>query len=365
MTKATTDINKQIISITPDTIIELFEIDFSSIQSNFQLFKEEYGITIDADAIYRFTPMINGTNPIVWQENSYQPLPVKMEGFEHKSEGGLPRPKFALANPQGLFSKIVYSNQDFLNCKVTRKRTFARFLDEDNFQNRNLNENFKNPYGESDPRASFPDDVYFINRKTLENKDRIEFELVSALELENAWVPGRTVMSNHCGWTYRCKVGCGYSGLPIETIEGKKLTKGFASDGKTAYGFVEPDSEEGNQDGRSDTGIARISEWKKDVSYAVGDLVQIIPGNSNSPYAQTPQVFVCAKSHDNSVDHHPYLDKEYWLKDECSKTIEACKKRFSSEFPEFEGYNAAVGTNLNDTGLKFGGFPGTERFPIE
>ncbi len=361
MSKAKTDINKQLISITPDSIIELFEIDFSSIQSDFQIFEDELGINISAEAVYRFTSMINGNNPIVWNGNSYQPLPVKMEGFEHKSQGGLPRPKFSIANPQGLFSRIIYSNQDFLNCKVTRKRTFARFLDEENFQNRNLNQDFENSFGKSDPRASFADDIYFINKKTLENKDRIEFELVSSLELQNAWVPARTVMSNYCNWTYRCDIGCGYKGLPIETIEGKKLTKGFSSyqqeDG--GYGYVAPNRN-----------LTDIPQWKKEgmpgfFGYLVGEVVQIIPGNSNNPYSQTPQVFVCIKDHSKPIDHHPYFDREHWLKDECNKTLEACKKRFSSEFPEFIPYNAIEGSNENDQGLKFGGFPGTESYAIE
>jgi lambda family phage minor tail protein L len=361
MSKATTDINKQIISITPDSIIELFEIDFSSIQSDFQIFEDELGINITAEAVYRFTSMINGNNPIVWNGNSYQPLPVKMDGFEHKSQGGLPRPKFSIANPQGLFSRIIYSNQDFLNCKITRKRTFARFLDEENFQNKNLNQDFENSFGKSDPRASFADDIYFINKKTLENKDRIEFELVSSLELQNAWVPARSVMSNYCNWTYRCDIGCGYKGLPIETIEGKKLTKGFSNyqqeDG--GYGYVAPNRK-----------LKDIPHWKKGgmdgfFGYLVGEVVKIIPGNSSNPYSQTPQVFVCIKEHSKPIDHHPYLDREHWLKDECNKTLEACKKRFSSEFPEFTPYNAIEGSNENDQGLKFGGFPGTESYAIE
>ena len=361
MSKSKADINKQLISITPDSIIELFEIDFSSIQSDFQIFEDELGINISAEAVYRFTSMINGNNPIIWNGNSYQPLPVKMEGFEHKSQGGLPRPKFSIANPQGLFSRIIYSNQDFLNCKVTRKRTFARFLDEENFQNRNLNQDFENSFGKSDPRASFADDIYFINKKTLENKDRIEFELVSSLELQNAWVPARTVMSNYCNWTYRCDIGCGYKGLPIETIEGKKLTKGFSSyqqeDG--GYGYVDPNRN-----------LSNVPQWKKQgmtgfFGYLVGQVVQIIPGNSNNPYSRTPQVFVCIKDHSKPIDHHPYFDREHWLKDECNKTLEACKKRFSSEFPEFTPYNAIEGSNENDQGLKFGGFPGTESYAIE
>lgn len=368
--KSSADLNKQLISINPDAIIELYEIDFSSLQSNFQEFFHEYGVQLNVDPIYRFTPMINGNNPIVWQGKSYQAMPVKMQGFEHKTEGSLPRPTLSLANPEGLFSKIVYSNQDFLNCKVVRKRTFARFLDDENFQNKNLNNEYKNPFGESDIKAYFPDDVYYIHRKTLENKEEIQFELVSPLELENAWIPARTVMSNYCNWTYRCDVGCGYKGLAIETLEGQDLTKGFAynakklSDGSKDYGVVDPELYSG--------AVKDIPMWSavhtdsgEPTVYKLGDLVKIIPGHSKNPYAQTPQVFVCIQDHTNDIKKHPYFNREYWLKDECNKTIDACKKRFSSEFPEFSQYNKIQRTNTDDQGIKFGGFPGTEAYPIE
>ena len=137
MSKSQSSLNKQLISLTPDAIVNLYEIDFSILQENFEQLKDLYGINIGADAIYRFCPMINGTNPVIWQGNSYQPLPIKMEGFEHKSDGRLPRPTLTIANPEGIFSKIVHSNEDFANCKVSRKRTYARFLDDENFLNSN------------------------------------------------------------------------------------------------------------------------------------------------------------------------------------------------------------------------------------
>ena len=137
MSISSVNLNKQLISLTPDALICLYEIDFSVLQSNFDELAGALGINLGSEPVYRFCSMENGSNPIVWQGKSYQPLPIKMDGFEHQSEGKLPRPTFTIANPEGILSKIVYSNKDFLNCKVTRKRTFARFLDDENFQNRN------------------------------------------------------------------------------------------------------------------------------------------------------------------------------------------------------------------------------------
>ena len=139
MAKSQSNFNKQLTSLTPDTVIDLYEIDFSNLQADFEALRDVEGINLASDPVYRFCPMINSTNPIVWQGESYQPLPMTMEGFEHNSDGRLPRPKLKIANPEGLLSSIVHSNSDFANCKVTRKRTYARFLDDENFGNRNFN----------------------------------------------------------------------------------------------------------------------------------------------------------------------------------------------------------------------------------
>lgn len=366
MSKSTANLNKQLISLAPDTLIDLYEIDFSNLQPNFEELKDLYGVNVGADSVYRFCPMINGTNPIVWQGNSYQPLPIRMEGFEQKSDGRLPRPTFSIANPEGLFSKIVYTNQDFANCKVTRKRTYARFLDEENFQQG------INPFGQSDPNSYFPDDIYFINKKTQEDKKFIQFELVSSLELEQAFVPARVVLSGYCNFTYRCSVGCGYKGLPIETSGGKSLIQGFAStpqkEGSAfSVGFVDASKYQG--------GIRSISNWSKYgpnkdpdniSSYTLGDVVKIIPRNADNPYKSTPHVFVCVQSHNNPSKHNPFFSTDYWLKDECSKTIEACKKRFSSARDEQTDIDlSAHNESSTSNGIRFGGFPGTEKFPIE
>ena len=338
MAKSESNFNKMKINLTPDAIIDLYEIDFSNLQADFELLEDVAGANIGADSVYRFCPMKNSSNPVFWQGNGYQPLPVESEGFEQQGDGRLPRPKITLANPDGLLSKIVHANHDFSNCKVTRKRTYARFLDDDNFIDPGTsNSEGKNPFGEADPEAHYPDDVYYINRKISENKNIIQFELVSALELKGAEVPARIVMPNYCGWVYRCSIGCGYAGLPIETIDGQSLMSGFSNLRNNApainSGFVNPNEFlEGG-----DRPIDAVNEWSRFgkegdseniKGYGLGDVVKITPTKATNPYQATPVVFVCSRTHVFAKDHHPFFDKDHWLKDECSKTLEACKKRF-------------------------------------
>lgn len=371
--KSSADRNKQIISISPDVIVSLFELDLSPLSDNFINLSQTEKINLGG-TIYRFTSSENGTNPIVWQGNSYQPLPVQIEDVEQKSQGSLPRPKLILANPEGIFSKIVYYNEDFLNCKVTRKRVFARFLDKENFQNRNLNDSDQNPFGSSDSDAGFPDDIFYINKKLTEDKNQIVFELASALELENAMVPARKMMANYCNWTYRCEIGCGYRGLAIENLSGQDLTKGlksnFGEEANIKFSKVDPD--------KYPKMIDSIPAWNKygqkwvgdkwligsSISvygYKAGDLVKISPvGVKNNPYLTTPQVFVCLSDHVNALDYHPFFGRSHWAKDECQKNFESCKKRFTSETLSLEAFNKSPGTQYKP--LPFGGFPGIVRY---
>ena len=343
MAKSKSNFNKMATLLNPDAIVDLYEIDFSNLQADFELLEDVAGVNIGADSIYRFCPMKNSANPIYWQGNGYQPLPVESEGFEQQGDGRLPRPKITLANPDGLLSKIVHANHDFSNCKVTRKRTFVRFLDNDNFIDPGTkNSDGKNPFGEADPDSHFPDDVYYINRKVSENKNVIQFELVSALELKGSEVPARIVMPNYCGWVYRCSIGCGYAGLPIETLDGQSLISGFnnskespASEGGLVNHNIYSDAQGRPAD--------QVPEWSRYGStgssenfkgYDLGDVVKITPKKATNPYQSTPVFFVCCKTHVFAKDHPPFFDNDHWLKDECSKTLAACKKRFG-----FQGYN--------------------------
>lgn len=359
MSKSTSNLSKQMLAINPDTIIELYEIDFSNLQANMELLNDLENSNYGSEARYRFCAMINGTNPIYWNNQAYQPLPIEVEGFEKTGDGRLPRPKLRIANPDGLLSVIVKTNKDFSNCKVIRKRTYARFLDETNYLNRNTNSEGLTSFGNPDPNSFFDDDIFYINKKNLEDSTVIEFELVSALELEDAELPARIIMSSYCNWTYRCSVGCGYKGLPIETIDGKSLIAEFGSN-KSLSDLGKIDSSKKLED------IPEWSRYGKNGTadnlrgYDLGDMVKVQGKDSSNPYRIAPNIFVCAQSHEIAKDHYPFFDKEYWLKDECSKTLSACNLRFSSQ-EILTPYNKAERSN----GLKFGGFPGTEGFPID
>ncbi len=181
-------ITSEIQKLAPSAVIELFVLDLS-------FFNE---------GVVRFHA---GTNElrrqVVWQGNTYEPFPIQAEGFEFNGNGQVPRPKLKVANVTGSITALILSYQDLVGAKVTRKRTLLKYLDAVNFVSG------ANPT--ADPSAEFADDVYFIDRKSRETREVVEFELAAAIDLEGVSLPRRQIVQNVCPWLYRGSE-CGYTG---------------------------------------------------------------------------------------------------------------------------------------------------------
>jgi lambda family phage minor tail protein L len=335
-------ITDEIFKLESDAIIEMFEIDFSNLQNDFSFLDKQYKINIGSEPIYRFCSSVNLTNPIIWQGKEYQPLPVHTTDFEIPSDGRLPRPKLIIANPSGLLSTIVLMNYDFHGCKVTRKRTFAKFLDDANFRDRVDKDDIivktGNPSGQADPQAFLPDEAFYINKKSAETRESLEFELTSILEMEGVRFPAREMLADHCSFRYR-GIGCNYCGIPCETETGKS----FAEYGISVY--THPDTEPreaiqlANESGRD---MIESIKWSVERGYVKGDVVNW-PGHKEP---LVPSIFVCVQTHEEPSPN-PYISKEFWIMDSCQKTLNACLKRWGAEV-------------RRGRGVPFGGFPETD-----
>ena len=141
---------------------------------------------------------IKDKSDIIWQNNKYTKFPCQAQGFKYSGKGTLPRPSIVFSNVLGSITAIIeLANKttpfsDLQNAKVTRRRTLARFLDEENFPS-NIN-----PYkvDNVDPTAEFPREIYFIDKKTIENKDIVQFEMVSSFDLPNINAPKKLVTND-------------------------------------------------------------------------------------------------------------------------------------------------------------------------
>ena len=63
----------------------------------------------------------------------------------------------------------------------------------------------------ADPTAAFPDDVFYIDRKSGENKVALEFELSASFDVAGVQLPRRYIVQNVCPFKYR-GTECAYTG---------------------------------------------------------------------------------------------------------------------------------------------------------
>ena len=163
-----------------------------------------------------FLPLHSSQNGIsgriIWQGREYFPYNIESSGWEVKNDQTLPRPKLVISNKNFAISTILKKYKNLNNARVIRKVTFARFLDDANFPGGT------NPYGDANPNAGAPDQKFYISRVVSENKQNVEFELVSSLEMENQKLPNRKIHSFRCPFIYR-GYGCRYSGPPVATLD--------------------------------------------------------------------------------------------------------------------------------------------------
>ena len=180
--------------IAPGAIIELFELELNTAQHS-------------ANDTYRFHAgtSLNNNGEVVWNGNSYQRFPVEADGFEYSGNGQLPRPKIRVSNILSTITALLLTLPDGLEgAKFTRIRTLARYIDAVNFPGG------VSPYS-PDPLAEFPREIFYVDRKTIENREVVEFELAAAFDLAGVSAPKRQCIANICQWVYK-STECGYSG---------------------------------------------------------------------------------------------------------------------------------------------------------
>lgn len=290
----------------------------------------------DQNSVLALTPLIKSQSErIIWQRQEYIAYPMETSGFEVKGDNSLPRPRLKFSNIEFTISKYLKVHNNLIGAKVVRKRTFARFLDDVNF------EGGKNPYfdvvsqnSEASAASYLPDQTYYINRRTTETKDLVELELSTVFELDNKYLPNRNVYSKYCTWVYRGS-GCLYKGLPKTAANDESF--------KDSSGNTFPITTSHNQ-----------NKWNSGRTYTKGQFVFVevtshditdddSEGSLNGASKRPLRTFyVCVENGaKGNEDFPPISDK--WQRDECSKKISACKLRFGTQ-------------------LRFGGFPGTHAY---
>ncbi len=206
-------ISKDLQEPNPSAIIELFQLDLIS------------GVhyvppaIIDTSYFFHNGTSNNNFGSIKWTKGDtsntvvdYVALPVKVEGFKF-GRGQLPRPTLTFSNALTTFTNIlgavnsaepgssrtpatemldashvsILINNDLTGAKVTRKRTLEKFLPTSNYSTVPSYNAFDASYPE------FPQEVYFIDRKSEENREVVQFELAANFDLVGVKAPRRLV----------------------------------------------------------------------------------------------------------------------------------------------------------------------------
>ena len=142
---------------------------------------------------------------IWWQGQEYKAWPCEIEGTEKSTGGESAQPVLRVANLDGSVTALCLAYDDMLQAKVTIHDTLAQYLDARNFPGGN-------------PTADATQEklqVWYIDAKTSETSEVVEFALSSPMDLQGLMIPTRQLHSL-CTWCirnkYRTGDGCDYAG---------------------------------------------------------------------------------------------------------------------------------------------------------
>lgn len=346
--------------LEPSTLIQLFEIDISEILIGDKLEKtlkdsEFFNVNIPSNNIFRFHNNVTLTNTnIVFQGNTYIAMPIEASGYETNSKGQAATPKLGLAvKDDGVpefrqLKSLMRDLEDLIGAKVTRIRTFTKYLDSTNSF---IKDNKKLlSQSEPDPYAFFTPDIYFVDRKSSETSTAMELELASFINYDKIKLPQRILNATRCPWTYRGE-GCCYEYKSTADSQGFGI-----HDDATLPTYAPPMATEAGQefskenlvkdyDPYNNADTITPTLWVQNKQYQAGSIVYITVKKIN--------YYFIAKT--GGVDKNvPPPNLNFWLADQCAKTLEACNVRWGGGSP---GARYASRNNY----LPFGGFPGVRR----
>jgi len=356
-----------------------------------------FELELDASEGYlRFHGSKNFSQDLIFQNHKFTFIPCELSNLESSSDGRQSKPTLKISNINNYMSYVLKDRNNLIGKNFIRKKVLAKDLDASNFTDG------KNPFGFSNFKTFITYDIFVINLKKSENKELIELELATKIDVQNISVPARKVTNDTCSWSYKC-YGCNYGntadykgpsfedGLSYLTNDQKTSARNYknANNNKlhsqwwfqnvwNSVGSVDigvPIADENNKvfltnytSTSSSTsqsyGLNKLNyraRWTETSTYNKGDFVflEFIPTvpinlreDSFSSFSNSPKlVFVCIQ--DGILDKRPDLNLDVWKQDQCSKTLSGCRLRFK----DYVGIYSEESKNRN--GLPFGGFPAT------
>ncbi|MDX6845270.1 phage minor tail protein L, partial [Hafnia alvei] len=200
-------LNSDYQKLEPGNTVRLFEVDGSAFGLDEVLRFHAYNLSHTPEEITAAggDDAKLAAKSIWWQGKEYGAWPCQIEGLEMATSGSTAQPTLTLANLNGSITALCLRFEDMAQAKVTIHDTLAYYLDANNFPEGNPT---------ADPEQE-KKQVYYIDRKSLENDETVEFELASPADLRGLQIPTRQIHSL-CTWCsrgwYRTGKGCDYAG---------------------------------------------------------------------------------------------------------------------------------------------------------
>lgn len=193
--------------LEPGDEIRLFEIDGSDFNMGDILYFHGYNIPhTEAEILAAGGDESKlPAKSIWWQGTEYKAWPCELEGIESSTSGSDAQPTLRVGNINGSISALCLYYDDLAQARVTIRETQKQYLDSRNFSEENST---------ADPTQE-KRHLYFIDTKSLETDELVEFTLSSPMDLQGVLIPTRQYHSL-CTWCirnkYRSGDGCDYAG---------------------------------------------------------------------------------------------------------------------------------------------------------
>lgn len=212
----TNTIESAVQEFSPGNLVELYVVD----------------LTVLGGGVTRWANAAHASTAITFDGEIYTPVAIEVEGFEWNGRGAIPTPTLRIFPTDGIKAAML-AYGDFIGGKLTRIKTFSRFLD---------------GQPDANPLERFPDEIYFFEQKTQFNKNVVEWSLSSVLDQEGVMIPKVPFLKDICQLKYRryngttspasfdyvlpADGGCPYNGANYYDVDGNVVAMAADKCGK-------------------------------------------------------------------------------------------------------------------------------------
>lgn len=221
-------------------LVTLYELDATKLGGT--IFRWHGHVTSD-DWSYIDATNTNGGRDVVWQGQTYSPVPIQSDGLEVRGDGRPSMPTLVIANQidgaLGAVTTLCALYSDFVGVTLKVTHVLTKYLDAANFTAGNPTAN----------PSECSTQHWFVEQKTEENEQTVTFELASPLAAQRNKIPTRNI-TPYCTWAVRGQYRgekCGYTGAAMFTETGEPTTNplldkcgGRIQDCKLRFGANEP-----------------------------------------------------------------------------------------------------------------------------